>query len=347
MPVLQVVLLGECSKRLENVLAYSLCDIRTIVHAEIDTSIDGPVLFAASIRSSGVNIPLYALLHQLRTHPDLLSGRVGGVLIDGETELYTKSVGRETVLAANLSGCTFPGRPLVEGTGSLNNFSILARNARESALQSYKRAARELTERVASYQKPSIKRPRLLVLHASNRETSNTIALWNMVRKHIEPAMDIQEITLRNGAIADCMGCAYTTCLHFSEHGNCFYGGVMVDEVYPALENSDALILLCPNYNDAVSANISAFINRLTALFLKTRFFDKSLFGIVVSGYSGGDIVASQLISGLNMNKTFQLPPKFCMLETANDPGSILKCVGIEARARAFAENMKRHLMRV
>ena len=49
----------------------------------------------------------------------------------------------------------------------------------------------------------------------------------------------------------------------------------------------------------------------------------KSLFGVVVSGYSGGDIVAEQLISGLNMNKTFALPGKFAILETANDPGEI------------------------
>ena len=345
MSVLQVILPGDCSERLQDVLTYSLCGTRCIQHDAMDIAVDGPVLFAASVYASGVNTSLCALLHQLRTYPGLLGGRMGGVIIDGETELYTKSVGRDIVLAANMCGCTFPGRPLVEGTGSLSNFSILARNAGESTLQSYKNAARELIGRVVAYQKPSLKRPRLLVLHASNRETSNTLALWSMVRQHIETDMEIQEITLRNGAVSDCMGCSYTTCLHFSEKGNCFYGGVMVDEVYPALENCDALLLLCPNYNDAVSANISAFINRLTSLFLKTRFYEKSLFGIVVSGYSGGDIVASQLISGLNMNKTFQLPPNFCMLETANAPGSILESEGIGMRARAFAQNMKRHLM--
>lgn len=345
MPILQVIRLGEMSERLRDVLEYSLLDTPHMMLDAFDLHFDGPVLFAASLYASGMNPSICALLHQLRTHAGLLSGRVGGVLIDGETELYTKSVGRDIVLSANLCGCTFPGRPLVEGTGSLDNFIILARNAGESTLYSYKNAARELIERIVFYQKPSIKRPRLLVLHASNRETSNTMALWSMVRRHLEQDMVIQEITLRNGAVSDCMGCAYTTCLHFSEKGNCFYGGVMVDEVYPALENSDALMLLCPNYNDAVSANISAFINRLTALFLKTRFFDKSLFGIIVSGYSGGDIVASQLISGLNINKTFQLPPHFCMLETANDPGSIFKCEGIETRALGFAQNMKRHFV--
>ena len=44
-------------------------------------------------------------------------------------------------------------------------------------------------------------------------------------------------------------------CLHFGEQGGCFYGGVMQDEVYPAVRAADALVLLCPNYNDALSAN--------------------------------------------------------------------------------------------
>ena len=42
----------------------------------------------------------------------------------------------------------------------------------------------------------------------------------------------------------------------------------MQEEVYPAVREADALVLLCPNYNDALSANLTAFINRLTALFL-------------------------------------------------------------------------------
>ena len=64
-----------------------------------------------------------------------------------------------------------------------------------------------------------------------------------------------------------------------------------------------------------------------------------------MSGYSGGDIVAEQLISGLNMNKTFALPGKFAILETANDAGAILGDEEVEARAEAFAANMRKHLL--
>ena len=42
--------------------------------------------------------------------------------------------------------------------------------------------------------------------------------------------------------------------------------------------------------NDALSANLTAAVNRLTALYRAASFEDKAVFAIVVSGYSGGDI---------------------------------------------------------
>ena len=145
---------------------------------------------------------------------------------------------------------------------------------------------------------------------------------------------------LRNGTVPDCNGCSYTACLHFGEQGSCFYGGPMVEEVYPAVRRCDALVMLCANYNDALSANLTACVNRLTALFRQTRFYDKRLFGLVVSGYSGGDLLARQLISALNMNKSFFLPPHFCLLETANERGSLIRLPGIRNTAAAFAREM-------
>ena len=88
-------------------------------------------------------------------------------------------------------------------------------------------------------------------------------------------------------------------CLHFGERGKCFYGGPIVESVYPGIQWADGILLLCPNYNDALSANLTAFINRLTALFRTTRFYDKALFAIIVSGYSGSDLIAGQLITAL------------------------------------------------
>ena len=183
-----------------------------------------------------------------------------------------------------------------------------------------------------------------MVLHASNHRTSNTLALWAKCRERLENDCDITEIGLRNGTLEDCAGCPYTMCLHFGEKGGCFYGGVMVQEVYPAIREADAVVLLCPNYNDALSANLTAAINRLTALYRATPFADKAVFAIVVSGYSGGDIVARQVVSALNMNKGFWLPANFCLLETANDAGTAVALPGIVERLDKFTENILRQL---
>ena len=261
-------------------------------------------------------------------------------MVDGSGELYTKSPAAELTLAANLAGCSFIGRPLVEATGSLVNFQVQASLLHTDLEGAYLASARELVERLLVFTPTKKDRPELLVLHASTRHVSNSMDLWEQVKARISDHCDITEIGLRNGTLSDCSGCPYTMCLHFGEKGGCFYGGVMQDEVYPAVRRSDAILMVCPNYNDALSANLTAFINRLTALFRQTRFYNKALFSIVVSGYSGGDIVSRQLVSALNMNKSFWLPQNFALIETANDPGAALSLPGIEDRLDGFALNI-------
>ena len=203
----------------------------------------------------------------------------------------------------------------------------------------FRLALAELAERLTAWEgPPAVKN--VLALHASARATSNTLALWELVKAGLGPDIAVQEVCLQNGTLADCIGCSYTACLHFGQGGGCFYGGPMVDEVFPAVKDCDALVMLCANYNDALAANLTAFVNRLTALFRQSRFYEKRLYGLIVSGYSGGDLLARQLISGLNMNKSFYLPPRFCLLETANEKGSLVKLPGIARRGAAFAAHI-------
>jgi multimeric flavodoxin WrbA len=119
----------------------------------------------------------------------------------------------------------------------------------------------------------------------------------------------------------------------------------MQDEICPAVRRCSGVLMLCPNYNDALSANLTAFINRLTALSRQTRLYDKALFAIIVSGYSGGDILARQLIAAMNMNKSFYLPSRFALLETANDPGEAMSAPGIGGRLSAFADHVRSTLL--
>lgn len=302
------------------------------------------ILFVLNLGADGINLEYQRLLRWLRRSPGCLEGCVGSVLLDADSELYTKAEGRELVFAANGQGCIFPGKPLVEGTASLDNFLVQSRNLGVDCMGAYRQAARALVEQLLAFQLPLRRKPQILAVHASNRATSNTLTLWRKVRQHLEDSCIIQEIPLQNGTVVDCNGCPYQTCRHFGETCSCFYGGVIVEEVYPAILDCDALIMLCPNYNDAVSANLSAFINRLTALFSQVRFYDKAVFCLVVSGYSGGDIVAKQVLGALNMNKTFYLPANFAFLATANDPFSINKIDRIDEQAADFAETIRKHL---
>lgn len=298
------------------------------------------ILFALSLGELGINLEVTRLIRYLRSRPEALCGFTGGVIADSRSDLYSKSMASELVFAANQAGCAFVGRPLVEGTRTLSNFAIVAGNMGVGLDEAYEKSAALLVEEMYRTEFPRHRSPKILVLHASSHETSNTFAVWREVKKRL-PGCSIQEIGLRNGTLADCSGCPYRMCLHFGEKGSCFYGGVMVEDVYPAIRQADAIVMLCPNYNDAISANLTAFINRLTALFRTTRFYEKALFAIVVSGYSGSDIVARQLIAALNMNKTFYLPGQFAMLETANNAGTAMQLPGIEERIEAFAGRIR------
>ncbi len=334
----------EDDARPDDVLQSALSGVahRTLCDVDALPDLRGKrVLFAVSLGSYGVNASCARLLRLLRAQPSMLEGCVSGLLVDGSGDLYTKSAAVELAFALNGAGSALPGRPLVEATGSLHNFRVQAKNLGTDLMGAYCAAVRELAERLQSEVFPAREKPVILALHASSYHTSNTMQLWAQVKERLGETCVIEEIGLRNGAVSDCSGCPYTACLHFGEKGRCFYGGLMQDEVWPAVRRCDAVVLLCPNYNDALSANLTAFVNRMTGLFRQTRFYDKALFAIIVSGYSGGDIVARQALGAMNMNKSFYLPPRFALIETANDPGEAMVLPGIDARLDDFASRIR------
>ena len=339
----------QASARMDDVLRHALSDTdcRVVYNAEGLTGLQGKkLLFAVALGDVGINFEYLRMLQRIRREPGLLEGCTAGLIVDAASPLYTKSTAAELTCAANLAGCAFLGRPLVEATDTLRNFTIQAKNLGTDLVGAYRAAARELAQRLEHESFPKREKPELLVLHASSHSTSNTMALWKQVRERLGEDFIFTEIGLRNGTLSDCSGCPYTVCLHFGEKESCFYGGVMAAEVYPAMRRCSGVVMLCPNYNDAISANMTACINRLTALFRQTRFYDKALFALVVSGYSGGDILARQLISGMNMNKSFYLPGNFALMETANDPGQALQCEGIQTKLGDFSANIRRVMLK-
>ena len=272
-----------------------------------------------------------------------LLGSVAAVLIHSNTEHGTKRTGQDIIYLANNLGCSFIGHSAVEATSSLRNFltwqKILNLSVEEICLKMCSR----LRNRLLEYNPITINQPKILVLYSSPHKTSNTLDLWHMTSNHLSD-YNIKELQIENGEVLDCKGCSYKLCTHYGNQNKCFYGGVMVQDVLPSIEESDAIIWLCPNYNDAVAANLTAVINRLTVLYRKIDFYDKSIFAVVVSGNSGSDSISKQLIGALNINKGFRLPPYFSIMAIANDPGEIFNIPQIDERTKAFAENIKREI---
>ncbi len=336
---------AEDDARLDAVLRDALDGISFREASEGENLRGKRLLFALALGQYGINAAYQRMLLRLRREAELLEGCVSALVVDGAGDLYTKSTAAELALALNGAGSALLGRPLVEASGFLPNFRVQAKNLGVDLIGAYRATVRELAERLLSESFPKRAAPNLLVLHASSYHTSNTMQLWAQIHTRLGKDCTVTEIGLRNGAVSDCSGCPYTACLHFGEKGRCFYGGLMQDEVWPAVRSCDAVMLLCPNYNDALSANLTAFINRLTGLFRQTRFYDKALFAVIVSGYSGSDTVARQVISAMTMNKSFYLPPHFALIETANDPGEALSLQGIETRLNRFTAQIRSSLI--
>lgn len=333
------------SPRLQRVLDYALDDLSWRNALPGEPLRRRRLVFALGLDRLGPGEDFCRLIRRLRVSEDGLAGSSAALLVDGAGEGDTKAAARALVLAANGAGCAFPGKPLVEGTCSLHNLDVLSRNMGLSPEAAYRETARALLRRLAGFTLPKPEQPRMLMLHASDHATSNTLALGAALRERLEPEVEFQELSLRNGAVFDCRGCSYKVCAHYAKSRSCFYGGSIVEDVYPALMRAGALLLLLPNYNDSVSANIMAFINRLTSLQLFHDLGEKYLFAVVVSGYSGGDLVAQQALGALCLNKGFLLPPRFCLMETANDPGAAMAAPGVGERLDGFTRRIREVLL--
>ena len=202
---------------------------------------DAVLLFAAQTDSAGMDADTLALLRFLHLHEkeQPLAGSRAGILIDGENDFFTKDLGRRIAFAANLCGCALPGKPLVESTSDLHSFTVLASLWQTDRYTAYLKSCRLLVEKLRTFAPAQITRPKLLAVHAGNHKTSNSLSLWQLTAAALADKADIAEISLRNGQIWDCRGCKYEDCLHFGEQGDCFYGGVMTEKVYPAIIKSD------------------------------------------------------------------------------------------------------------
>lgn len=269
-----------------------------------------------------------------------LQGSEGIVLISSGSDLFTKRAAQNIVFLANRMGCRFPGHCLVESLGDLSNFRTWQKTSSLTLEEIRSEQCQKLFERFKAYSPPAASTPKILALHASSNQTSNTLMLWQGVQKHLPPGWS-ETLSIQNGSVVDCKGCDFVTCGHYAQQKSCFYGGVVISELIPAIEAANIIVFISPNYNDALSAMHTALINRLTALYRRMPLYDKRFYGIIVSGNSGSDSLACQMISALNFNKGMDLPPRFALMKNANDPGSILKDGDFDLYTAEFAASIQ------
>lgn len=313
-------------------------------HSNIPNLENKKIIFACELANIGCDIAMLEFLSKLyEKGTDCLLGSVAAVLVHSNTEHGTKRTSQDIIYLANNLGCSFIGHSVVEATASLRNFltweKILNLPLEEICLT----MCGKLRDRLLEYDPIIIYNPKILVLYSSPNKTSNTMDLWHMTSKHLSN-YNIKELQIENGEVVDCKGCSYKLCTYYGNENKCFYGGAMIHDVLPSIEEADAIIWLCPNYNDAVASNLTAVINRLTVLYRQIDFYNKNIFAVVVSGNSGSDSICKQLIGSLNINKGFRLPPYFSISAIANDPGQIFNVPDINKIAEVFSENIKKEI---
>ncbi|MCI6060811.1 MAG: NAD(P)H-dependent oxidoreductase [Dorea sp.] len=303
------------------------------------------VIFLIYMDNTGINLELDAVLKKIVSVPKCLEGLSAGIITVGDGELYTKEAARKTAFVLNRAGCIIHGKAFTEVTGSMRNMKNQAAYRKVSLEEAFLECAKETIAEAAKVPEHTADRKirRLTCIHSSIEVKSNTYAYWKLVREQLvrqKSDIEISEINLYGEEIRDCRGCSFQICQSLGEQRRCVFGGIMTEKIYPAIEQSDAVVLLCPNYNDAIGSNLCACINRLTALYRSMDFSGKYLYVIVVSGYSGGEIVAEQAIDAMVLNKGFTLPKYAVDIQMANLPGEILEEEGISDCAFSFAKRI-------
>ncbi len=346
---LMILMPGQTSSEFRNMVEKAVAEYpdRFITRSQdIPPLQNKRILWAIELDECGFNINLDEMLQKIAQRGDeALKNAQGAVIIQSPVELWTKCTAYRIIFQTNLLGCYYMGHSVTEATRNLVNFITWQKHSRISLSEIYRRNISHLVRRLIQSDPVTILNPKILVLYSNPRKTSNTMMLWQIVKGYIPYRdEDLVEQHIENGTIVDCRGCLYKTCLHYSERKGCFYGGIVVQEILPAIEKADYLVWLCPNYNDAVSAKMMAVINRLTVLYRRINFHQKTFFALIVSGNSGSENVAMQLIGALNVNKGFRLPPYFALTAIANDPGSIQDISDIRERAQRFAQNICREI---
>jgi multimeric flavodoxin WrbA len=343
MGTIEVINFGCTNVRILETIEKTAFETNKVLQDHEKPLIERRLLFVIELDEIGENSEASAFLKS-KSSEGYFKGSIAAIVVLSRSDLYTKSYAKKWIFVSNALGCEWIGHPLIEITGGYQNFNTWSKTVEEPLETIAVRLVRSLVTRLAEYTPLNLRQSKVLVLHAGHKKLSNTLMLWERIEDKLSeklgPDVSIKTLHVEEGQIRDCYGCTFETCTYYAMSRSCFYGGFVVESLYPSLEEADYVVWICPNYNDAISAKLMAVINRLTALYRNMSFHDKYILAIVVSANSGNDVVVSQLIGALCINKGFRLPPRFALMELANEPGEIFNRKDIETTIDNYVNNV-------
>lgn len=343
MGTIEIVNFGCTNDIILQTIKRTAFEVNKVLSVQEKSTIVKKMLFVIELDEIGENAEASAFLRS-KANIEYFKNSIAAIVVLSSSDLYTKTYAKKWIFVTNSLGCEMIGHPLVEITGGYQNFTSWSKTVDDSLENIAVGLVRSLVTRLAEYMPLNLKQTKVLVLHAGHKKLSNTLMLWARIEKKLseklEADISIKTLHVEEGQIRDCYGCAFETCTYHAMSKSCFYGGFVVESLYPSLQEADYVVWICPNYNDAISAKLMAVINRLTALYRNMSFHEKYILAVVVSANSGNDVVASQLIGALNINKGFRLPPRFALMEMANEPGEIFNRKDIESTIDSYVNNL-------
>ncbi len=299
--------LKSCVKVSSEVIWENSLSLQSVDHIQTDA-----LIIICDLNEIGRDEGIDQLVKEWRSQS--LKGKTIGLICRTKNDWHTKTYSRSMALIMNDLGAVVLGKALVEILPDYHNFSAWKKSSDMSLEDIARSRISDLVLRMTEFTFKKEKKPKLLVIHSCSEKTSNTLALWRLAEASIKekvPDMAIVERYLARGSVTDCIGCDYNICIDEAKKLSCVVGGQFVDEIMPSLEWANAVVWLCPNYNDTISADLIAVINRMSGFYRTRDLSHKCVYAVIVSGNSGTDAVANQLLGSLSLNKGYMLPPSF------------------------------------
>ena len=131
-------------------------------HMDLPDLRNKKIIFAVELPITGESSNLNNIFHQLFLRgKDALYGSSAIILVHSNYQLFTKTAAQSIIFKANLLGCRFVGRPIVEATGNLDNFIPLKKVYSMDLEEICLYQCRELGERLINDNIYNIKNPKV------------------------------------------------------------------------------------------------------------------------------------------------------------------------------------------